>query len=547
MSAIRSPVRLLWLVALLGCVTHSLAQAPAEQIKFDILEFVVEGNSVLPAATIERAIYPFTGPSRSVSDAEAARKALEKAYQDAGFLSVIVELPPQQVRSAGGEVRLLVTEAPVTRVRVTGAEYSLPSEIRAQLPSLAPGTVPNFNDMQEELGALAQRSAEREITPLVVAGEQPGTLAVELKVQETLPLNAFVELNNKQAENTKRGRLEANVSYDNLFQRQHSLGVYWFVSPRDIDQSNIISTTYAAPLGGIGDRLFFVYTYSDSNTPTPVGGATVSAGDTFALLWRDELKSFGRYQHSLTYGVRYYDLQDNNRDVAGFDVESPPVRYPSLNLNYAINRPGEKQGRFSTVEAGLAVGIRGLTRREVDCFGRRVDQFECKRAGAEPDFQVLSLGASHREPLPGDWALSARLRTQFASGPLVPSEQITLGGFDSVRGYFDGQYAGDSGGFARLEVFSPRLFAFAGAGLSALAFVDRGLLVRSDPLPGEQHRIHIGSYGFGLRITSNIGLEARLDWADVIFEPVSLVTTPAVGVRSAGGPQRWAIGVRWTY
>lgn len=521
-----------------------MAQQP--DIRFDILEFVVEGNSVLPVTSIERAVYPFTGPSRTVSDAESARKALEKAYQDAGYLSVVVELPPQQVRGAGGEVRLLVTEAPVARLRITGAEYSLPSQIREQLPSLATGTIPNFIDMQEELGNLARQSPQREVTPLMVAGEQPGTLAVELKVQERPPLNAFVELNNKQAENTKRGRIEANVSYDNLFQRQHSLGVYWYVSPRDIDQSNIISTTYSAPLGGIGDRIYGVYTYSSSNTPTPVGGATVSAGDTYALLWRDELSGFG-LQHSLTYGVRYYDLQDDNSDVAGFSDPAPPLRYPSLNLNYALNRQAEKPGRVSTFEAALALGLRGLTQRDVDCFGRRIDQFECKRSGASPDFQVLTLNASHREPLPSDWALAARLRTQFASGPLVPSEQITLGGFDSVRGYFDGQYAGDSGGLARIEVLSPRLFSYAGAGLSGLVFVDRGLLVRSDPLPGEQDRIHIGSFGVGLRVTAKYGLEARLDWADLIFDPVSLSTGSSTNVRAPASASRWALGVRWTY
>jgi hemolysin activation/secretion protein len=534
------------IVALIVCSRPSLSQSAAKDaVRFDIIEFVVEGNTVLPVTAIERAIYPFTGPAKTVADAEAARRALEKAYQDAGYLSVIVELPPQRITSMNAEIRLVVTEAPVARLKVTGAEYTLPSDIREQVPSVTPGNVPNFNQLQEEIGELSRQAPAREVTPLVVAGEQPATLDVELKVQEPPPVSAFVEVNNMQAENTKRGRIEANFSYDNLFQKRHSFGVFWFFSPRDIEQANVVSATYSLPLGGPGDRLYAVYTYSDSNTPTEVGGATVSAGNTYSLFWRDELRAVSAYQHSLTYGARFYDLQDDNRDVAGFTIESPPLRYSSFNVNYALNRVGER-GRLTTLEAGLTIGLKALNEKSIDCFGRTIDQFECKRAFATPDFQILTLGATHREPLPLEFSLFARFRGQFTSQALVPSEQITLGGYDSVRGYFDGQYAGDSGGFIRIELVTPPLLDYSGFVLSGLLFVDRGLVVRNDALPLERERTNLGSVGVGLRLISTIGLEARLDWADVIFEPLPSVTVPAAGVGS-GTASKWAAGVRWNF
>ncbi len=52
---------------------------PAEA-RFDILDYVVDGNTVLSVRDIEEAIYPFLGEQRSAADVDSARAALENAY-----------------------------------------------------------------------------------------------------------------------------------------------------------------------------------------------------------------------------------------------------------------------------------------------------------------------------------------------------------------------------------------------------------------------------------------------------------------------------------
>ena len=518
-------------------------------VKFDILEFVVVGNSVLPPLAIEKAVYPFLGPGRTLADAEAARKALEKAYQDAGYLSVTVDIPPQRVGDAG-ELRFNVIEAIVDRLRITGARYHLPSAIAAEVPSLAPGSVPNFNDMQDELTQVQRQSAHREVTPLIAASDTPGAMNVELKVQDKLPVAGFVELNSKQSLNTERGRLEASLSYDNLFQRQHSFGAYWFYSPRRPEEANILSLTYRLPLGDPGDQLFVVLNRSDSNTPTALGGATVTRGNTLGLRWRDALPSLPNLEHALTWGVSYRDLRDRNDDVAGASVESAPLRYPAFSVQYELTRTGDATARLSTVEAGVTFGLAGLGRREVDCNGRTVDQFECRRAGAKPGFVVLTAGASHREPFGKGWSVYGRVQGQLALDPLVPAEQITQGGVDSVRGYYEGEQSGESALALRLEGATPRLVGVGGAGLKALLFWDRAVLARRDPLPGELARVQMGSVGIGLRVETDFGLQARLDWARVLFDTRRLDSTgtlqPLTGSAN-GRDRRWELSVRQAF
>ena len=54
------------------------------QPRFDILEYEVQGNSLLPDLTIEQAVTPFLGEGRALGDVDAARAALLQRYEDAG-------------------------------------------------------------------------------------------------------------------------------------------------------------------------------------------------------------------------------------------------------------------------------------------------------------------------------------------------------------------------------------------------------------------------------------------------------------------------------
>ena len=64
--------------------------APAKEPKFTVSEYQIEGNSVLPVATIEQAVYPYLGADKTISDVEQARKSLEQVYQKAGYSTVFV-------------------------------------------------------------------------------------------------------------------------------------------------------------------------------------------------------------------------------------------------------------------------------------------------------------------------------------------------------------------------------------------------------------------------------------------------------------------------
>lgn len=222
------------------------AAAGAEtQRLVDINEYVVRGNTVLDNRAIEAAVYPFLGPQRSLGDIEGARDALQAAYQEKGYQSVYVELPEQQV--SGGVVYLQVTETTVGRVRVVGAKHYSPVELREEVPALEEGKVPDFAQVQREL-AQVNRTPGRQVLPMVREGQRPGTMDVDLQVEDKNPWHASIGLNNDYSADTRHLRSVVSLGYDNLWQLGHAISLTYFTAPQDQDNAKVWSGSYTAPL-----------------------------------------------------------------------------------------------------------------------------------------------------------------------------------------------------------------------------------------------------------------------------------------------------------
>lgn len=519
------PLRFLATFCLLhACVAAGpTLAAPSAAAGFDLLEFAVEGNSVLPEIEIERAVYPWLGPAKTLADIEKARAALEAVYQDSGYLSVSVVVPEQSV--ASGVVRLQVIEGQVERLKVSGNRFTSRSELRAQVPELAPGKVPYFPAMQAEL-AQAGRSPDRRVTPLLRPGRRPGTMEVELAVEDDLALHGNLEINNRQSPDTTKQRLEAGLRYDNLFQKQHSAGLNYVVSPQKTDEVNVLAGFYSAPLGAGRSVSAFVQ-HSNSNIATAADSTVLGKGTTVGLRYSLTLPNpagVGGFFHSLSLGIDYKDLRET-QNILGADQKVTPLRYTPLMAQYTTSRFGES-GEFT---GGLALAANlGASSRRLDCQGVDLDQFECRRAGALPSFAVLrgDLGYSHRML---GWEVSTRLDFQAGAQPLVSAEQILAGGMDSVRGYFEGEAAGDAGWRFKAEAKTPALLDFGGSSLRAVGFVEGAVLWLNDPLAGQTSEFSLAGAGIGLRLKGPKGGPLLV---------MDLAQALKAGPRSARGNQR---------
>src|SRR3546814_8171966 len=95
------------------------------------------------------------GPDKTSEDVEQARAALQQAFEDAGYVAVSVFIPEQSVE--GGILQLEVAQQAIGQVLVEGAKN--PDAVRAQAPSLTPGTTPNLPAFQRDV--IADRKSTR--------------------------------------------------------------------------------------------------------------------------------------------------------------------------------------------------------------------------------------------------------------------------------------------------------------------------------------------------------------------------------------------------
>jgi hemolysin activation/secretion protein len=520
-----------------GAVFAQGAAAPSADAAaptFDILEFQVEGNSVLPVEAIERAVTPFLGERKQMDAVEAARVALEKAYQSSGYLTVFVDVPEQRVD--GGVVVLNVLEGRVERLKVTGSRYFSQGYIREKVPELADGKVPNFNEVQRQL-ALVNRTEDRRVQPIMRAGMTPGTVETELKVDDKLPLSGTVEMNNRAAADTKPLRLSVAARYENLFQLDHSVALTLATSPQDTSQSRVVSLNYTIPTS---DQAAWVgYIVNSDSAVAALGDVNVlGKGTTVGLRYVRPLLGAADESHSVSLGFDYKDLKEETR--SGDNVISTPLRYLPLQFAYngTLDHGAQRQTQISLQ---TAVAFRRILQRDVDCPGGTVDQFACKRQGGDGGFVTLRGDLRHALPLASVGSVNLRLGAQMATGPVPSGEQYTIGGAESVRGYHEAEGAGDRALLGTIEWrsadFGARVSRWFGADGQAapqalitqsyaLAFVDVARAYLFEPATGQAPYTSLAGAGFGLRarVRKSITGEFDLAWP--------LKDTPATTSRS---------------
>jgi hemolysin activation/secretion protein len=92
------------------------------------------------------------------------------------------------------------------------------------------------------------------------------------------------------------------------------------------------------------------------------------------------------------------------------------------------------------------------------------------------------------------------MQGQATDNALVDSEQFSMGGLNTVRGYLESQVVGDSAIGGTLELQSPSLLSWSKNDkheLRLIAFTDAGSVFINDPLPEQIDQFNLWSYGFG--------------------------------------------------
>lgn len=444
-----------------------------QDVRFEITTFLVEGNTILEEAKIDRVLESYKGAGRRMQDVEQARAEVEKLYHQAGYPTVLVNLPEQTIEK--GLVRLQVVEGHLLSITVTGNEYYSWGSIRNKLPSLTPGALIYEPTFVKELAAV-NGNPDLNITPLMKPGSVPGTVDLELKVKDRLPVHGKLEADNRGPLTTPRNRLIAEVQHTNVFGNDEILTFNTVQTPTDWGAIQNYGASFVYPVIWPNHLLTVYASKSESNSVLAGGAISVGGGGDVSIAGNAIIAGIryifplfpgGTYTHQLQIGLDYKRLDKTSATFPGgaTAVVLNHVQYTPLSIGYTgfyPDRFGLTKASFSA--KGYVAGIiPGGTKEDFggvpnDPKNPNPDFSKPgNRAGSTGSFAVLQGGVSRVQPLPGDFALDLMVNGQWGSEPLIPAEQFFAGGFDTVRGYLQFEAIGDHAVRGRAELTTPEL------------------------------------------------------------------------------------------
>jgi hemolysin activation/secretion protein len=498
------------------------------QLVFPINGFEVSGNTLLLPSKIDNVLKPYVKGTSTIADVEAARDALQKAYDTEGFLFIVVSLPQQTI--GDGQVRLDVVENRLGEVTLDneGVKWFSDDLVRRDTPHLVPGAILRKDDLAEDLERANQNPDRRVKAPVPTAGKVRGTADLRIEVDDRIPLHGGLTFNNFYTPGSPTTRMTSTLSYANLWGLEHSASVaYQFAPDYRYQDVQIYSGTYSAPMPWNREQSVFGYVVNSSTSSTipaapglAVSGKGLNAGVRF-ISPLPAIPSLEGFSHSGTFGADRKDIQ-NGLFAPAVRILTP-ITYLPFSAGYTANLLTPQT--FTSVHLGLSFNFAGM----VD--GGSKTTFQQNRGGVRATnpvtgtyqiftgsgnftlrlpalLQTLSAGRWIENTAPAtaftdDWTFNVVMRGQAASQPLISTEQFAAGGVQTVRGYLESEVIGDDALNVQAELRTPFFRNFFGGFLSERAqlclFYDGALLYTLSTTATPEPSQDIQGVGVGVR------------------------------------------------
>lgn len=475
----------------------SITIAPTSETTLEIppgtpVDAIVETGPTFPVHRIVlqgadgKPFEPPGGVSRAKLDAIAAQfaghdlgahrinvllKRLTDVFVESGFVTTRALLGPQNLASGTLKVTIqvgriadfLVNGKPIHRLKAgegsAGGGWLTDAGYENAFPA-SPGDPLRLSDIDQgvaQINRLRRNQAAVQILP----GQSPGESIVDIGNKPGDRLTYTLGVDNYGSSATGVTRYRAGVEADNLLGLQESLSVNFL----DSLDSNAIVGSFAIPFG----RHTFSYTISDSEYQQVIGTTALEYDRTLShIVGWNYLVS--RSVSDITSVDATVSWRRTDREVNGIDLD--PQRVAVLRLagnwlhKFVMN---DAQGNF-TINGGLSQGL--------PWFGANHDPHGITRDEAHSQFTKVDAAAAFTLPLPkigpALFAYRGVLGGQYTNVALFGSEQLYLGGMDTIRGFRSGEIAGDRGFYSRNELAWVNAPAWKDGRVEPYLFVDAG-------------------------------------------------------------------------
>lgn len=471
-------------------------------LRFTIRKIDLVGSTLFTAEELQTLFAPYEGRDVSLSDLQALADRLTQQYLDRGYITSRAFVPPQTITDGRVEIRVL--EGSLEAIEIEGLDRLREDYVRSRV-ELGASTPLNSTDLENQLRLLRADPLLETLEASLRAGEAAGKSVLNIRVQESKQFLGSVGLDNYSPPSVGSERFSANLLYRN---------------PTGIGDE--ISFGYNRTLKGGTDVLDFGY-----RVPlNPMNGTL-------------QLRLAPNWNRIVQEPFDEFDIQGETQ-LYEVSFRQPLVRSPIEEFALSLGLTHQRGQTFVFGDEGTPFGIGpeedGTSRTTVIKFGQDYIRRDpngawllqslfsvgtglldaTQNSGDVPDGQFVSwLGRFQRvQRLNDRHTLLAQMEVQWASEPLLSSQQYVIGGGQTLRGYRQNARSGDNGFRLSIEDRITLARDTSGNAIAVLApFLDLGYVWNDsdNPNPSSGQRFLVGT-GIGLVWVPFENTVVRLDY-----------------------------------
>lgn len=418
-------------------ITAPKLQGPVtEEVCFPIDTIELKGTTIFKAKVFAPLLNEFSNQCLGQTSIGIFIQRLSGLYAEKGYITTRAYVPAQDIAS-----RKLIIE--VVEGRIEAFVYqqvdkkgqpkkSRTRKITGAFPIKA-GEVFQLRDIEhglEQINRLASSQANANLS----AGQTPGTSRVVVTEQKVDTVRATLGFDNRGSEDTGATQIRLGFEVDDLL----NINDTYSFSYSGSENTNALAFSMSVPFR---KWLFSANgSYSESLSPVTAVSDLFTQTSSFTLkaerlLFRDATSKYFAYGSASSYW--------NDRFI---NIVALAPQHRST-LRFGVRNEHRLEKVIISADTSYSFGAKFL--------GADFDPVIVPATAPRADFEKLETRITYIRPLKKGRQLSATLTAQLSSAPLFSNEQLSVGGWDSVRGYTGFGFSGDAGFYLRTEMSFP--------------------------------------------------------------------------------------------
>lgn len=495
---------------------------PDDEQVLTVTSISFEGNSLFDAKELEFQLTDGVGwaeQSLTLSALLQIAETVADIYRRDGYSTsgAVIRIPEVTRQTGMGEVVIEVIEGTVEAVRIGGNRRLNQGYIRSRLP-VEEGEPLNVRRLQEGLQLLQIDPLIERVSSELTAGAVTGSSILTVEIDEAPSFSLPIRLDNSRTPSVGTLQGQISVNEGNLFGIGDRIDVGYSLT----EGSDVINASYQVPINPANGTFSVSFNRAVNDVVTSTFFDIDDDGNG-PDIESESIQVEASLRQPIVRKIRNGQFQELALGLSGSYRESQSFLFDEP-FRFSLSSDGDGETTITALrlfqdytlqDATQVLALRSQFSLGVDALDSTIqDDIPGVEDIPDSEFFAWRGQAQWVRRLSSDTTLLLRSNLQLANDGLTSSEQFSLGGVGTVRGYRQDQTLADNGFFASTEVRFPVMQVPEWQGTLQLApFVDFGVGWNSGGRSAPDDNT-LASVGVGLQWLQGDRnqLRARLDW-----------------------------------